>query len=139
MPTRIALQIDDTRPFADGHAFGDVGAYERLKGKVLFAVDPAENTDIVDLGNCPRDAEGRVDVLGDASRLGDLHAPLRDRTHQADAVHVLERAHVTERLRARAADDDHGNARALRVGESRPLLNREGPEGVMQAEAPRPH
>ena len=25
MPTRIALQIDDTRPFADGHAFGDVG------------------------------------------------------------------------------------------------------------------
>jgi hypothetical protein len=40
MTNRIELSVTDRREFADGHAFGDVGPYERLSGRVLFAVDP---------------------------------------------------------------------------------------------------
>ncbi len=59
---RIALRIDDRRPFANGQPFGDTGPYERLSGRALFAIDPlAEaNRDVVDLENAPRDAEGLV-------------------------------------------------------------------------------
>ena len=40
MSGTVELHIAERRPFADGHAFGDVGAYERLTGRAHFAVDP---------------------------------------------------------------------------------------------------
>src|SRR5207249_4034008 len=36
--TRFDIRL--RRPLADGHAFGSVGAYEELKGRLHFAVDP---------------------------------------------------------------------------------------------------
>ena len=40
MDTQVRLQIDVREPFADGVSFGTTGAYERISGKVHFAVDP---------------------------------------------------------------------------------------------------
>ena len=40
MTNRIELRIEERIPFAGGHGFGDVGAYERLSGRAHFAVDP---------------------------------------------------------------------------------------------------
>ena len=51
MTNQISLDIQRRRPFADGVAFGDVGAYECLNGQAKFAVDPdaASQLGVVDL------------------------------------------------------------------------------------------
>jgi hypothetical protein len=62
MASTLEIRIDDRRPFAGGHTFGDAGAYERLTGRVLFAVDPLApaQADIVDIDKAPRDPNGLV-------------------------------------------------------------------------------
>jgi hypothetical protein len=62
MTNRIELSVTERRDFAGGHAFGDVGPYERLSGRALFAVDPLAEAQrgVVDLDLAPRDAEGLV-------------------------------------------------------------------------------
>jgi hypothetical protein len=67
MTNLIALSITDRRPFADGHVFGEVGGYERLSGRALFAIDPLApaQRDVVDLVHAPRDADGLVRFAGD--------------------------------------------------------------------------
>jgi len=59
--------IAERIPFADGHAFGDVGAYERLSGRVHFAVDPHADAqrDVVDLDKAPVDDGGLVPFAAD--------------------------------------------------------------------------
>jgi len=54
-------------PIAGGKAFGDVGAYERIKGRLHYAVDPdaPQNAMIVDLDLAPIDARGLVTFSGD--------------------------------------------------------------------------
>ena len=63
----VELEIRKRQPFADGRAFGEFGAYERIDGIARFAVDPAHpaNQAIVDLGKAERDAAGRVHFLAD--------------------------------------------------------------------------
>src|SRR5262249_3215120 len=60
-------EIIAREPFADGHAFGDTGPYERIIGIARFAVDPehAANRRIVDLGLAPRNADGKVEFESD--------------------------------------------------------------------------
>lgn len=67
MTNTITLQITDRRLFANGISFADVGPYERLAGRALFAVDPlaAANAWVVDLDKAPRDANGRVHFAAD--------------------------------------------------------------------------
>ena len=67
MDTRIRLQIDLREPFADGMSFGDTGPYERIVGKVSFAVDPdaPAYSQIVDLGHGPRNSAGQVEYSTD--------------------------------------------------------------------------
>src|SRR3990170_3750873 len=50
-----------------GKAFGTVGAYEKLHGKVYFAVDPnnEHNKIIADLDKAPRNSEGKVEFSSD--------------------------------------------------------------------------
>src|SRR3972149_7068603 len=50
-----------------GKAFGTVGAYEKLHGKVYFAVDPnnEHNKIIADLDKAPRNGEGKVEFSSD--------------------------------------------------------------------------
>ena len=62
MTNLIDLHITDRRPFAGGHVFGETGAYERLSGRAVYAVDPlaAAQLDVVDLDKAPRDSRGLV-------------------------------------------------------------------------------
>ncbi|MDE2005768.1 MAG: hypothetical protein KGI51_04310 [Rhodospirillales bacterium] len=71
MPTVTRFEIADRRPFAGGQSFGETGAYERLTGRVHFAVDPAapENAWVVDLALAPRGPDGRVHVAADVTIL----------------------------------------------------------------------
>jgi hypothetical protein len=67
MDTQVRLRLDIREPFAAGTAFGDVGPYERLAGRILFAIDPndAANRMIVDLDHAPRNAAGLVEYSTD--------------------------------------------------------------------------
>ena len=60
---QVRLEIERREPFAEGKSFGDTGAYERLVGKVHFAIDPDEDglPYICDLDLAPRNAEGLVE------------------------------------------------------------------------------
>jgi Alpha/beta hydrolase domain len=51
----------------DGRAFGLAGAYERIIGRVYFAVGPENihNRQIVDLDKAPRNAQGEVEFSAD--------------------------------------------------------------------------
>jgi hypothetical protein len=65
--TNVRLQIDRRQSFAEGQAFGDVGAYERLVGTAHFALDPNDpvNANVVDLTLAPVNAEGLVEFSAD--------------------------------------------------------------------------
>ena len=67
MDTAVRLQVTKREPFADGISFGDVGAYERLTGRVVFEVDPEAPgyTDVVDLECAPRNSNGLVEYSSD--------------------------------------------------------------------------
>jgi hypothetical protein len=41
MSTQLRLHIDVHEPFANGMRFGEAGPYERLSGRVAFALHPA--------------------------------------------------------------------------------------------------
>jgi len=51
----------------DGRAFGLAGAYERIIGRIYFAVNPENihNRPIVDLDKAPRNAQGEVEFSAD--------------------------------------------------------------------------
>ena len=62
------LEILERMPFAKGHRFGAAGAYERIIGRLHYAVDPENsraNDLIVDLGLAPTDSSGLVRFSGD--------------------------------------------------------------------------
>jgi len=67
MTNLITLHIAERVAFADNHAFGDVGAYERLTGRAHFAVDPraAAQATVVDLDKAPIDSSGLVHFAAD--------------------------------------------------------------------------
>ena len=60
----VRVVIDTREPIAGGASFGNVGAYERLTGRVYFAFDPANPHDrqIVDLSRAPRNERGEVEA-----------------------------------------------------------------------------
>ena len=59
----VEIRIDAVEPFIDGHSFGAVGPYERVKGIAKGELDPSarENAGIVDLDKAPRNARGMVE------------------------------------------------------------------------------
>ncbi|WP_201154758.1 alpha/beta hydrolase domain-containing protein [Rhodothalassium salexigens] len=61
------VEILSRTAFADGHRFGAVGAYEKIRGRLHYAVDPESphNAPIVDLDLAPRDGDGLVRFSGD--------------------------------------------------------------------------
>ncbi len=74
MANQIRLEISERIPFADGHEFGAVGTYERLRGRAYFAVDPKApaQADVVDLDKAPVNAEGLVELAADVCILKPL-------------------------------------------------------------------
>jgi len=61
------IEVLERTSFAGGKSFGPVGAYERIRGRLTFAVDPnaPENQSIVDIKLAARDAQGRVTFSAD--------------------------------------------------------------------------
>jgi len=61
------VEILSRADLQDGRAFGLAGAYERIIGRVYFAVNPENihNRPIVDLDKAPRNAQGEVEFSAD--------------------------------------------------------------------------
>jgi hypothetical protein len=61
------IGVTDIANFADGHEFGAVGAYVRIKGVARGMLDPAAacNAGIVDLDKAPGNAKGLVEYATD--------------------------------------------------------------------------
>lgn len=59
---RIEISTTERGAFAGGATFGDVGAYERIKGRAHLAVDPlaADLAGVTDLDKAPRGPDGLV-------------------------------------------------------------------------------
>jgi len=67
-PARVVrVEITSRSDIQDGKPFGNVGPYEKILGRVYFAVDPANlhNRQIVDLDKAPRNAQGEVEFSAD--------------------------------------------------------------------------
>ncbi len=63
----VRIEIKKREAFADGEAFGEVGAYERIIGRAFFELDPSSsaNRNIRDLDKAPRNAKGKVELSCD--------------------------------------------------------------------------
>lgn len=61
------INVTAVEPFAEGAAFGDAGAYERVKGTFKGELDPADprNKVIVNIDKAPKNAAGRVEYQSD--------------------------------------------------------------------------
>src|SRR5712672_3717318 len=67
-PARVVrVEITSRTNVQEGKPFGNAGAYEKIIGRVYFAVDPANlhNRQIVDLDKAPRNANGEVEFSAD--------------------------------------------------------------------------
>jgi hypothetical protein len=63
----VRLRIEHREKVLNGRSFGLAGTYEKLIGKVEFALDPAGaiNKNIVDLNLAPRNSRGEVEFTAD--------------------------------------------------------------------------
>lgn len=63
----VRIEVTDRTDVLDGKPFGDAGAYERIIGKVYFAVDPQlpANRIIADIDHAPRNEKGLVEFSSD--------------------------------------------------------------------------
>ncbi len=63
----VRVEIERREPFAGGTTFGTVGAYESIRGRFHFEVDPEApaNGRVVDLTLAPRNERGRVEFWSD--------------------------------------------------------------------------
>src|ERR1700685_3963950 len=61
------IVIASREPWLQGRSLGPAGAYEKLQGRVVYAVNPndAANLKIADLALAPRNANGMVEFSGD--------------------------------------------------------------------------
>ena len=67
MTNRLELSAVERTPFAEGHSFPGTGAYQKVAGRVRFAVDPTQRAQagIVDIDKAPQDAGGLVHFTAD--------------------------------------------------------------------------
>lgn len=67
----VAIEITSRQPYAQGRTFGERGAYEQLRGRARFAIDPSApaNRQIVDIDLAPRNAAGLVGFSADVQIL----------------------------------------------------------------------
>jgi hypothetical protein len=61
------IDVQSRADVAGGAAFGAAGAYEKLSGRIYFAVDPSlpANRTVTDIDKAPRNAAGRVEFSSD--------------------------------------------------------------------------
>src|SRR3989454_6237269 len=63
----VRIDVQSRADLVGGQPFGAAGPYEKLSGKVYFAVDPAllANRIVTDLDKAPRNAAGKVEFSSD--------------------------------------------------------------------------
>ena len=63
----LRIEITERNDVLGGQPFGKTGAYERIRGRAFFAVDPAlpHNSRITDIRFAPRNPEGGVEFSAD--------------------------------------------------------------------------
>ena len=63
----VRIEVQSRSDLLAGQAFGAAGAYEKIAGKIFFAVDPAlpANRIVTDLDKAPRNAAGKVEFSSD--------------------------------------------------------------------------
>ncbi len=63
----VRIEVQSRSDLAGGQAFGTTGAYEKLSGKIFFAVDPTlpANRIVTDLDKAPRNPGGKVEFSAD--------------------------------------------------------------------------
>jgi len=61
------ILIASREPWLNGRSLGPAGAYEKLQGRVVYAIDPkdAANLKIADVALAPRNADGMVEFSSD--------------------------------------------------------------------------
>ncbi len=61
------VEISSRQDVLGGKSFGTIGAYEKLSGKVYFAIDPnnQRNKIIADIDKAPRNSQGKVEFSAD--------------------------------------------------------------------------
>ena len=75
----VRIEVISREPFAGGQGFGEVGPYEKIRGRAWFALDPnaAANLRIVDLKHAARGPTGEVTFFSDFIMLRPVRAPAR--------------------------------------------------------------
>ena len=63
----VRIDVQSRSDIVSGQAFGAAGPYEKLAGKIFFAVDPTlpANQIVADIGKAPRNAAGKVEFSSD--------------------------------------------------------------------------
>ena len=63
----VRIEVQSRSDLVGGQPFGTAGPYEKLSGKIFFAVDPAlpANRIVTDLDKAPRNAGGKVEFSSD--------------------------------------------------------------------------
>jgi hypothetical protein len=63
----VRIDVDQRSEIAQGAGYGSAGAYERLAGRIRFAVDPGAvvNANVADIAHAPTNADGNVEFAAD--------------------------------------------------------------------------
>ncbi len=63
----VRIDVQSRGDLAPGMTFGAAGSYEKISGRIYFAVDPAvpANRIVADLDKAPRNAAGKVEFSSD--------------------------------------------------------------------------
>src|SRR5205823_4707711 len=63
----VRIEVQSRGDLAGGQTFGPAGAYEKIAGRIYFAVDPAlpANRIVADIDKAPRNAAGKVEFSSD--------------------------------------------------------------------------
>src|SRR5436189_1775333 len=63
----VRIEVASRADLVGGQPFGAAGAYEKIAGKIFFAVDPSlpANKIVTDLDKAPRNAGGKVEFSSD--------------------------------------------------------------------------
>jgi hypothetical protein len=63
----VRIEVQSRADLLNGQSFGPAGPYEKLSGKIFFAVDPSlpANRIVADLDRAPRNAGGKVEFASD--------------------------------------------------------------------------
>jgi hypothetical protein len=114
----IRIEITSRNDVSNGKEFGLAGPYEKLAGKIYFAVDPNDphNKTIVDVDKAPRNAQGLVEFSSD---LYILRPKDLNRGNGSAVVEISNRggrAMARYFNRGRGADGEIGDGFLMRQG-----------------------